>query len=773
MSKHSKYEFYVDQPLEERVYEPKLDIAGWFFPTDGRKVKKMRVRIGESVWLLKYGGIRTDVAIHFKQYPKELTLNSGFSATVDYDEGDAIIEADFGKGYETIHTIKLENHIGKSQDKVNSKLGRLWRDHLDTMKVKEGYYKEAAAVNKVVNKSDRGKLIAFYLPQFHPIAENDHAWGKGFTEWTNVTAAVPRYVGHHQPMLPGDLGFYDLRYEENIKAQIDLAKNAGIYGFCFYYYWFSGKKILDMPINSFLKNKDWDFNFSICWANENWTKRWDGLENEVILEQKYLKSDPLDFIKEVENILLDKRYITFNGKPMLLVYRPEHTGNPKQYVKVWRDYFKKTHKKDLHIVSVMSFSDTDPAEFGMDAGVEFVPSVLSYISLRQNGQQIPRLELEDKMMDKNFSGIIYDYKKAVMNDEIIDYEYPFPTYKSVAPSWDNDARKKGAGACFYGASPDLYEMWLRKSVNATTKERPFVFINAWNEWAEGTVLEPTRLYGHAYLNRTAKVIDELGKKSPAKGAKKGKLAVLIHLYHIDLWGSIADKLQALDGVDYDLHISLQPGNEKYAKKLKEQFPDNLNLYFLPNRGRDILPFIHILRKLSDDRYAAILKLHTKKSLHRSDGADWFEELLDKLLPSKEIAAKYVDKVTNEKAAIVPAGHLISVDQFIGTNIEKINEFMDILYPNRNPRDMKHTPFISGSMYYANLEALKPLLNLYLSVDDFETEDGQVDGTTAHAIERLLGLVMKNEGVKIYKTSAKGLAGTNRLDIVKHYKYAKG
>jgi lipopolysaccharide biosynthesis protein len=378
-------------------------------------------------------------------------------------------------------------------------------------KDKKRFYKPKISANFIRNIDDP-KLVAIYLPQFHTFDLNNKAWGTGFTEWTNVTKGQPRFVGHIQPLLPSDLGFYDLERPEKIKEQIDLAKKYGIYGFQIYYYWFSGEKIMDKPINSILEHPEWDFNFSICWAYVYWSKRWYVSEDEVIIAQKYRKEDPINFIKDVAQILNDKRYITQDGKPILSVYRTTHLDDPKRYAEVWREYFKDKFGKELYLIAVNSFNDDDPRTYGFDAAMDFMPMSVGVKSKRTK-RKIPTIDVSDKLLDVHFRGTVFDLQKIIM-DQTLDAKdfYPFPAIPCISPSWDNDARRKGKGSgVYYGNNPNIYETWLSRIIKKeldSGKKSPIIFINAWNEWGEGAMLEPTLHYGHAILRKTAEALSK-------------------------------------------------------------------------------------------------------------------------------------------------------------------------------------------------------------------------------------------------------------------------
>lgn len=341
-----------------------------------------------------------------------------------------------------------------------------------------------------IKKSPR--LIAFYLTQFHPIPENDTWWGKGFTEWTNVTKARPLFEEHYQPHLPSDLGFYDLRVKETRHDQIKLAKEFGIDGFCYHYYWFSGKRILNRPLDEMLADLESDMPFCLCWANENWSRRWDAAEHEVLIAQRYLPDDDVNFIKSLIPFFRDHRYIRVDGKPLLIVYRPQHLPNAKQSADVWRQVCHDLSIGDIQICAALTHGNWDYNQFGFDSGVEFPPHNIS-----------PTWINDEIAFKEPFDGRVCDYSDVALS--YLARESIAQIYKTVFPSWDNTARRKNQSLVVINGSPENYEYWLSSTI-ALVKDSdqldPLVFINAWNEWAEGCHLEPDSRYGQAFLEAT-------------------------------------------------------------------------------------------------------------------------------------------------------------------------------------------------------------------------------------------------------------------------------
>ena len=362
------------------------------------------------------------------------------------------------------------------------------------------------------------RLIAYYLPQYHPIAENDIWWGKGFTDWTNVTKALPRFAGHYQPQLPGDLGFYDLRMPDALRKQAALAKRYGIHGFCFHHYWFQGRTLLDTPLKLLLSQPDIDLPFCVNWANENWTRRWRGDDHDILIGQQYSPNDDLAFAASLVPLFRDSRYIRVNNRPLLMIYRPSLLPDAAATVGRWRAYFREAGMANPYVVMAQTFGDYDPRKYGMDAAAGFPP--------HNSGFEAPRIPVE--LYEPRSKGEAARYDDMLSN-ALANRPSEFTLFPGVCPSWDNEPRRPGRGLCFVGSTPYKYADWLRAAcdtaINATDPTERLVFLNAWNEWAEGAHLEPDRHYGCAYLAETLRVVRSLSlSRRPARNALKSARA---------------------------------------------------------------------------------------------------------------------------------------------------------------------------------------------------------------------------------------------------------
>jgi glycosyltransferase involved in cell wall biosynthesis len=352
----------------------------------------------------------------------------------------------------------------------------------------------ASSADAAEEPEDDVRLIAFYLPQFHPIPENDAWWGAGFTEWTNVRRAGPLFEGHAQPRVPGELGAYDLRDPETRFRQAALARDHGIEAFCYYHYWFHGKRLLERPFDEVLASGEPDLPFALCWANELWSRRWDGSEDLILQPQHYSRADDLAHIRSLLPALADPRAVRVRGRPLLLIYQGHDLPEPEATTDIWRGEVERVGLPGLHLAAVETGWDEgwDATEVGFDAKVRFQPQFnVLQTTTRIDVPAHPTLR-------------VFDYERSwPILDDLPATAYP--TLETVFPAWDNTPRRGSAGYVIHGSTPESYERWLRAAIERAARRPPaerLVFINAWNEWAEGAYLEPDERNGRAYLEAT-------------------------------------------------------------------------------------------------------------------------------------------------------------------------------------------------------------------------------------------------------------------------------
>ena len=356
------------------------------------------------------------------------------------------------------------------------------------------------------------RLIAYYLPQYHPIPENDAWWGDGFTEWTNVAKARPLFRGHYQPHIPADLGFYDLRVPETREKQAELARQAGIEGFCYWHYWFAGKQLLERPFSEVLASGKPDFPFCLAWANQSWTGIWHGEPDKILIEQTYPgMEDHIAHFNAILSAFRDPRYLTVDGRPIFFVFQPDDLD--AAWVDLWQGLAKKAGLEPLFLIGIIN--NEQEAQHITDLGFEgFTISRTSRRGTRLKGMREPLskllglkavVDLYQKTFKRPFH--VYDYKK------VLPYlELPQPQsldfYPCVMPGWDNTPRSGVNGHVFFNPTPEVFQHHLHQAIERVSGYQPehqLVILKSWNEWAEGNYLEPDQRFGTGFLKALKEV----------------------------------------------------------------------------------------------------------------------------------------------------------------------------------------------------------------------------------------------------------------------------
>lgn len=640
------------------------------------------------------------------------------------------------------------------------------------------------------------KAMAFYLPQFHQIQENDEWWGEGFTEWVNTSKSVPRFKNHYQPREPhDDIGYYDLSNVNTLKKQVDLANKHGIHGFCFYHYWFSGKRLLEKPVDMLMEHPEIDTNFCLCWANENWTKAWDGQNKEVLMSQTYSDEDIPLFIEDLNKYFSDPRYIRIDGKPLLIVYNPGEIPDIEKTFLGWRKRAKELGIGEIIIWTCRTANNTakklDILDF-IDGELEFPPHNMWW----------DIIGMRDVETIGKAAGI-YDYRKLVdvlknkfalaknasENSEVV------PVYRTCMMGWDNAARRKTMWTSFYGFSLRSFYTWLNLIVdearNKFKEEERFVFINAWNEWAEGTYLEPDAKFGYANINTVSKVLfdipfdeikvldDQTKCSSEVKiSLEKPEIAVQIHLFYIDTLDEIIDNINHIP-YPYDCFISTD--DEKKKKIIEAKFATrctakNVNVAVMVNRGRDVAPLLVQLKDVINN-YKYICHIHSKKTATNDYGVMWRKYLYRHLFGTKKNVANIIGIFENnpDVGLVFPETFPVIENQAIwGSNEVKCALLMKKL-GIKSELDAKPV-FPVGNMFWAKVEAVKSIFEHGFNASDFPQESGQVNMTLAHQIERIWCYLAQDAGYdycKTFNNSTDGIELPAKRRIVLFVHYDKG
>jgi SAM-dependent methyltransferase len=439
-----------------------------------------------------------------------------------------------------------------------------------------------------VTDNRKARLIAFYLPQFHPIPENDTWWGKGFTEWTNVAKAKQLFKGHYQPRLPADLGFYDLRVRDTRMAQAEMAEQYGIEGFCYWHYWFNGKRLLERPFNEVLKSGEPKLPFCLGWANDSWTGIWHGCADKLLIEQTY--PGPKDEEAHFYALLAafcDERYIKVGGRPIFLIYKPYMLPEPNRFIEHWKNLAVKEGLKEIYFIGNARTMDWVPEKDGFDALTPHNPGLTLH---KFFGYWDPPSGFLDKVSlaltkqpFREWKRIRFDMPDIFLYEDYIKYGLPplrkdFDEYPCVLPNWDNTPRCGSHGQVFHNSTPDLFRTHLREAIKQVAHCEPdkrIVFVKSWNEWAEGNHLEPDMKYGHAYL-KVCK--EEVFSCMPTKEEK------VEYVYHPTVKReSFAESMEELRKKGYSVTSSLVDNTSPAACDKIMKRAENVGLAFSPYR----------------------------------------------------------------------------------------------------------------------------------------------------------------------------------------------
>jgi lipopolysaccharide biosynthesis protein len=597
------------------------------------------------------------------------------------------------------------------------------------------------------------KLIAFYFPQFHPFDENNRFWGKGFTEWTNTTKAIPMFAGHYQPRLPGELGFYDTRVKDVLARQIELARQYGIYGFCLHHYFFSGKAVMRAPFNLLMANPDLNIPFCLHWANEPWTVRWDGLslQTGMLLDQRHEPKDDIAFFEDIRPAVSDPRYITINGRPLLIIYRPGLFPNIRATSERWRECFRRAGLQDPYLaVMQTSFEGAvDPAKYGFDAAIEYPPH---NFPLSDVSRQV-------ELYDQGFEGNIFDYEHIV-DSALSRQPTSYTQFRGIIPEWDCTPRRTNPDL-FINCGPHHYQRWLEglctDSERRHSPSERFIFVNAWNEWAEGAYLEPDRRYGYGYLDATATALNAY--RTGKLDSFKQRILLGTHLFYTDMLDEFVDKFKNVEG-SFDLVVTTP--HDK-VKEVRENLVRALAKHVLTaavigvdDIGRDFAPLIFEFLPRAK-HYDICCWVHSKKSAYEPSYANWRGYLLRNLMGTPERVAAIIDAFSRDsKLGLVYPKPFVEIAGKVewGSNFKLASELLAKLGITVDEKDQPRFP--TAAMFWFRPRALEGLVKLDLTRDDFvRYADGPrdpktnsvIDGTISHALERMITYVAEASGYR--------------------------
>ena len=629
--------------------------------------------------------------------------------------------------------------------------------------VKDPRYEDALPIDLQGESAGSVRILAFFLPQFHRDEVNEKAWGRGFTEWMNVSKAKPLFDGHQQPKLPADLGFYNLATDLAWREQQQITSQYGIDGFVLYHYWFGGVCPLETALLTLLNNPDIDQKFCLCWANESWTRRWDGGNQEVILEQSYDGESPEELADYLLQFFRDSRYITEQAKPVYLIYRPEDLVDAPVFLARLRARLRE-NGFEISLGRVLSFraNPQDVLSEHFDFAVQF-PVHGSYGQLHTCLAATPLRGVRDPLQLTQTNLLNY---QAWAKEQARCYQYlvaesdgGIPVFPAVMPDFDNTARRGNrGGSLFINQRAGAFAEWVQavvrvvQRINFVNQKRfirqPYLFVCSWNEWAEGSVMEPSLQLGYHYLNELYRscVATDIERQEMLQASRIGfharsKDALVYHLYYPELVDEAVCVLGQLSSC-FDVFLSVSSLiSAQHLRRLVGACSGNVVISEFPNYGYDIYPF---LRYVSDDnldllgRYRWILKLHSKRSTHRPDGAAWSEALREQL------CGLDLDRIQPEIGFVMPEMSTLKVSDFVGSNRQQMKTMMQLLGVDASLLETSH--FAAGSMYLIRTQCLQPFREQLPRLLSLLAQEGyRVDGSYAHALERCMQFMAYRAG----------------------------
>lgn len=635
------------------------------------------------------------------------------------------------------------------------------------------------------------KALAFYLPQYHSFPENDGWWGKGFTEWVNVRSGKPGFDGHYQPREPHpDFGYYNLEDISVIRKQAQLARQHGIHGFVFYYYWFSGKRLMEKPVDQLLQHPEIEIPFCLCWANENWTRAWDGKNQDILIGQDYSDEDDNRFIADMKRYIDDPRYIRINGKPLIIVYNPGQIPDCHKTFSVWREKGRELGLGEILIWTCETANNT--AETlkildCIDAVVEFPPHNMWLDAIEVKGVDChgkkPTIYHYGRLAEDRISRLKNEKKGRI------------PIHHGVMLGWDNAARRRDGWFTYCGFSLKALYRWTLAVADRTRRDFPeeerYCFINAWNEWGEGTYLEPDAKYGYASINTVSRALFSLPLKEDLKVfnpiedqkaspvseeiSQRSSIAVQVHMFYPE---TLEETIEEMNHIPYpfDCYIStdIEEKREYIEKRMKEGCKaQRIQIQVFENRGRDVAPFLIQMHDKAD-QYKYICHIHSKKTKTNDHGNEWRKYNFRHLFGSEENIRQIIQcfEYDPKLGMIMPETYpVLELQAEWGGNREATEKLLKKMGIDT---DLPNDPvFPVGNMFWARSEALRPLLELNLQMKDFPPEEGQVNVTTAHCIERCWVYMLRANGFEYLKTfnncTIPGVPETKkRLAVFAHY-----